>query len=185
MLAMPHAVAQTSDPPNSLLLRPDVDGDPRNPQRFRRARTPQEQAAQSRIGQLQKYGYQSGIGTGISGFDSSNRRKANAKSDPKAKAKAAVTAKAKAAAALAATDPPPPPPNTAASRLPQFQARRGKTITAVEPVVPEPTVITTPTRRRLPPPEEDPFAPTGIQAGAFNLRPAIELTGGYDTNGGR
>jgi hypothetical protein len=185
MLAMPHAVAQTSDPPNSLLLRPDVDGDPRNPQRFRRARTPQEQAAQSRIGQLQKYGYQSGIGKGVSGFDSTNRRKANAKSDPKAKAKATTAAKTKSAAALAATEPPAPPPNSAAARLPQYQQRRGARITIVEPVVPDTTVIVTPTRRRLPPPEEDPFAPTGIHAGAFNLRPAIEVTGGYDTNGGR
>jgi hypothetical protein len=185
MLAMPHAVAQTSDPANSLLLRPDVDGDPRNPQRFRRARTPQEQAAQSRIGQLQKYGYQPAIGAGVSGFDSTNRRKANAKSDPKAKAKAATAAKAKAAAALAATEPPPPPPNSAAARLPQYQPRRGARITVVEPIVPDTTVIITPTRRRLPPPEEDPFAPTGIHAGAFNLRPAIELTGGYDSNAGR
>ena len=30
--------------------------------------------------------------------------------------------------------------------------------------------------------EEDPFAPTGIRAGAFTFYPALELTGGYDTN---
>jgi hypothetical protein len=185
VLATQHAVAQITDPPESLLLRREIDGDPRNPPRFRRARTPQEQAAQSRIGQLQKYGYQSGIGTGVSGFDSTNRRKANAKNAPKAKTKAAAASKAKAAAALAATEPPPPPPNSAASRLPQFQARRGKAITAAEPVVPDLTVINTPTLRRLPPPKDDPFAPTGIQTGGFILRPAIELSGGYDTNAGR
>jgi hypothetical protein len=34
-------------------------------------------------------------------------------------------------------------------------------------------------------PDEHPFAPTGITAGAFRLRPAIEVTGGYDSNPSR
>jgi hypothetical protein len=33
--------------------------------------------------------------------------------------------------------------------------------------------------------EQDPFEPTGIRIGAFILRPAIELTGGYDNNPSR
>jgi hypothetical protein len=33
--------------------------------------------------------------------------------------------------------------------------------------------------------DEDPFAPTGVQIGAFNLRPAVEATGGYDSNAPR
>lgn len=33
--------------------------------------------------------------------------------------------------------------------------------------------------------EEDPYAPTGVHAGAFLVLPAIELTGGYDTNPAR
>jgi hypothetical protein len=40
-------------------------------------------------------------------------------------------------------------------------------------------------RRRLPPPEEKPFDPTGVQAGSFLLRPAIDVTRAYDTNPGR
>ncbi|WP_170149561.1 outer membrane beta-barrel protein [Rhodoplanes roseus] len=36
--------------------------------------------------------------------------------------------------------------------------------------------------RRFPNAEVDPFAPTGIRAGAFLLRPAIEITTGFDTN---
>jgi hypothetical protein len=43
----------------------------------------------------------------------------------------------------------------------------------------------TPPRRKLLLPDEDPFAPTGIQVGAFTLRPALELTGAYDTNPAR
>jgi hypothetical protein len=54
-------------------------------------------------------------------------------------------------------------------------------------VVPQPPqqeyvpVIATPTRRKLVV-EEDPFAPTGIRQGAFTFFPAVELTGGFDTN---
>jgi hypothetical protein len=39
--------------------------------------------------------------------------------------------------------------------------------------------------RWRPLPEEKPFDPLGIQAGAFNLRPAFEFVRGYDTNPAR
>lgn len=42
-----------------------------------------------------------------------------------------------------------------------------------------------PALRRRPRVEDDPFAPTGIAAGAFVLRPALEIKGGYDANPGR
>jgi hypothetical protein len=48
------------------------------------------------------------------------------------------------------------------------------------PPVTEPD-IRGPVRRRGPR-EADPFEPTGIHAGSFFLRPAIEVMGGYDTN---
>src|SRR5215204_3353131 len=35
------------------------------------------------------------------------------------------------------------------------------------------------------PPELDPYAPLGIRAGSFILRPAIDITGGYDSNPAR
>jgi hypothetical protein len=47
-----------------------------------------------------------------------------------------------------------------------------------QPLVP---MIATPSRRKVLV-EEDPFAPTGIRAGAFTFFPALELTGGYDSN---
>lgn len=46
-----------------------------------------------------------------------------------------------------------------------------------------PGTTTRPVRRRSP--EEDPFEPLGIRIGSFVLRPAIETTGGYDSNPGR
>jgi hypothetical protein len=42
-------------------------------------------------------------------------------------------------------------------------------------------MIATPSRRKVLV-EEDPFAPVGIRAGAFTFFPALELTGGNDTN---
>jgi hypothetical protein len=38
---------------------------------------------------------------------------------------------------------------------------------------------------RRPQPEADPYAPVGITAGSFILRPALEIGGGYDSNAGR
>src|SRR5262249_57937844 len=43
------------------------------------------------------------------------------------------------------------------------------------------TVVAVPRR----PAEEDPYAQLGMRAGAFVLRPALEATGGYDSNPGR
>jgi len=44
--------------------------------------------------------------------------------------------------------------------------------------------IRKPTKKRRPHPDEptDPFAPAGIRAGAFDIYPAIEVLGGYDSN---
>ena len=60
-------------------------------------------------------------------------------------------------------------------------ARRGASPYYVAPDPPPDA----PPQRRLPPLDETPFDPTGIQVGAFNFKPAIELTGGYDTNPAR
>ena len=65
---------------------------------------------------------------------------------------------------------------------PAIESRR--TIKKIEPPpVTEPD-IRGPVRRRAPR-EADPFEPTGIHAGSFFLRPAIEVMGGYDTNATR
>jgi hypothetical protein len=198
MLAMPSAVAQTVDPPDSLFMRPATEGDPLNPLnplsprdprslQNKRPRTPLEDTL-SPLGQIPKYGVLPASGAGRSGFDSTNRGlpKAKAPLTPKQKAAAAAKAKAKARSdAAAAIAPPAPLPNSAAARLPQYQSRRGARSDIVDPATIDPSLLVTPPVRRRPPPEEDPFAPTGIQVGSFNLRPAIEVGGGYDTNPAR
>jgi hypothetical protein len=197
MIAAPHAAAQTVDPPDSLFMRPGTDFDPLNPLNPRnlqstRKRTPLEDTVSPALGQIPKYGYTPASGAGRTGFDSTNRgltASAKAKAatlTPKQKAAAAAKAKAKAKAdASAAIAPPPPPPNSAATRLPQYQPRRGATTDVVDPATIDPSLLLTPPVRRRPPLEEDSFAPTGIQVGSFNLRPAIEVGGGYDTNPAR
>lgn len=68
-----------------------------------------------------------------------------------------------------------PPPTTTTAYVP----RPGPSVTILPPPTPTPPI------RRPAAPEEDPFAPTAIHAGAFLFRPVIELSGGYDTNPGR
>lgn len=48
-----------------------------------------------------------------------------------------------------------------------------------------PTPVVAPPRPRPVPPDDDPFGPTGIHAGTFFLRPALEVMTGYDTNPSR
>jgi hypothetical protein len=70
--------------------------------------------------------------------------------------------------------------------------RPQRPVTAIRPLPPE-ALAAAPQRgeqpavvRRIPrPPEADPFDQVGIRAGSFLIRPAIEVTGGYDTNPGR
>jgi hypothetical protein len=54
--------------------------------------------------------------------------------------------------------------------------------TAVTPGPITPVAAPPLTRPKPKPPELDPYAPLGIRVGAFMLRPAIEITGGYDSN---
>ncbi len=59
----------------------------------------------------------------------------------------------------------------------------GRPVRLIQP----PGVLVPPTaaRRRLSLLEDDPFGAVGVRVGAFVLRPAIEVTGGYDTNPAR
>jgi hypothetical protein len=84
-----------------------------------------------------------------------------------------------AAAPLAAVPlPGAPPPGGATS----------PDVTGVVPPVAGgalPVASVVPPPPRPVPPEEDPFGPTGIHAGTFFVRPALELMTGYDTNPAR
>jgi hypothetical protein len=146
--------------------------DPRAPGRFRRG--PGASAAPTRVGQLQVYGTPPASGAGATGFDSTNAQKR--------KARAAI--RRKPGVSLPLRPPPgvvPDPPVATAPIRPVPQADRRGAAVAPSLTPPLAPAIETPSRRKRVL-EEDPFAPTGIRAGAFTFYPALELTGGHDSN---
>ena len=169
----PRAVAESTDP----LFDLQSLGDPNNPQRLRRATAA---AKSKRDTDAATSTFQPASGAGSTGFDSTNAKKR------KTKGRHANAEKAKASA-------PPPfptrygsptanplrPTQLAIPRPATGVARKGASAYYVAPETDEP-----PPRRR-PPPDETPFDPIGVRLGAFLFKPAIELTGGYDTNPSR
>jgi hypothetical protein len=201
LVTSPNAHAQIVDP---LLLAPRLDGDASNPPRFDRRRKNQERDA-SRFRALSG---QAGTGAGSTGFDSRNLKKTKAKpaqtstqpagastakpgevttaNDATAKTQDAKTQDAKTQDANAQDPASPRQLQPGTTRIGGTQAknpfRPGR-----PPATPdaETATIATIAPRWRPLPEEKPFDPLGVQAGAFNFLPAFEFVRGYDTNPGR
>jgi hypothetical protein len=168
----------------SDLMRPALDGNPRDPPRFRRTTNPAG-TDPSQFGALPKYDAKQAIGTGSTGFDSSGvpRKIRNAKKTaPGAAGMTAAAAAASGKPVVLIPDPPPMLTAAEAARLRIVQTRRGAI--QVDPALLAANVGV-PQLRRVPLIEERPFAPTGILVGSFLLRPALEITRGYDTNPAR
>jgi hypothetical protein len=190
------AGAQGMGGPDPLLMRPVLDGDPRDPPRFRAPKRGGQQGDVSRFTQVPSYSYRPAVGAGTSGFDSTNAAKRKAKgkagqppkpaTDPGAQP-AADTAPA-APGTTTKTDPPPPTPKqlqpASAPLAPRIRLQNRPGAPPLGPDLVTATIATTPPSRR-PPAEEKPFDPLGIQVGAFNLRPAFEYTRGWDSNAPR
>lgn len=144
---------QGADPTNAAIFMPYPDGDPNNPQRFRKP----------------KFGNPPGSGAGTTGFDSTNI-KGNKK---------------------LAKPPVAPRPLPALAPLDQTVAPiyRETVIARPRPVTPvtlppayQNSVLQRPPAVRRGLVDEDPFGPLGIRYGSFIWKPAVEFTGGYDTN---
>jgi len=115
-----------------------------------------------------------GAGAGTSGFDSTNTRKTRSK----IKTKDAANAQAIA---------PGVPAQSAPSPYAKFADVTGSVPTGI-PGAPPVQIgpIRTPLKKRKAHTEpDDPYAPLGIRAGAFDLFPAVELIGGYNTDPGQ
>jgi hypothetical protein len=160
------------------LMRPQLDGDPRNPPRFSRTASLDD----GRRG----FGYWPPRRKGKTGFEAAPQRR------PKAQ-NARAPVRSTAAASQSANGPPalPAQPAHSVAENPRQSLRQNPTqqphavtANAAYPVgaLSDPPALSV--RRRLLP-EEDSFAPTGIDAGSFLLRPAIELIGGYNSNPAR
>lgn len=167
-----EALAQSSA--NAFLMRPEVDGDPLQAPRFRKPTDPKENIERGRATTASRGGTTTFTplprsGAGTTGFDSQNLSKAG-------KAETARIEDERAQRTQAT-------PNLAVARKKPVPVRRpGQP--AVTPTTPEKPVAV-PVRRKKPTVEEDPYAPLGIRAGAFMLRPAIELSAGHDSNPAR
>jgi hypothetical protein len=201
--------AQIAGPSDFPLLNPTFDGNPRNPPVFRKA-SPQVPASTAPVGQLQNFDYQPGGGAGSTGFNSSNSRKARSSQPPGADANAQGGTVPDGTASGGTAKPPAAPPTALApsssaraigdARMQQNQNRTRHGAPgadalasptpgagpAVSSASPAPDALAVPrTLIRRPVVDEKPFDPTGIAAGSFRLRPAIEISGGYDTNPAR
>ena len=190
-LGAPASLAQSPTATDQLQLRPALDGSPGTPPSFLRSR---DDTDAQRIGEIPKFGYQSPLGIGAAGFDSTNSGRPKAKSGATksgAKAKAAPVAKSgrvgravldpagRAAGATSGAMAVGQP--LGAARQPQNWPRQGAP-PAGSGFAP---AATTEPLRRLPKLDENQFDAVGINVGAFRLRPAVEVGGGYDSNPAR
>lgn len=163
-------------------LAPKLQSDPRKPpptfQRFNRA--PYAQAPASAVFTPPA------SGAGRTGFDSTNSRKTRPQRAARPGATTTVTTETQAIApgwpAPTAVSPYQTPPKTTQG----VQGAQGAYAQAPG-AAPEPEIrpIRRPVPKRRALESVDPYAPLGVRAGGFDLFPAVELFGGYDTNPGR
>lgn len=163
-------VVAAHDPSTPSLFDPHFDGgrtqEFRKPGQPARPGLPRQQQTQS--------------ATGATGFDATNvRARKKAKDDARKRART----EAENLPPIAATGPD----RTVA---PVFQRqesaaamRRRATNSAAIPLEATGPVAPRPIRKRVV--EEDPFGPTGIYYNAFLYKPAVEVSGGYNTNPNR
>ena len=111
---------------------------------------------------------------------------------PGTSATASRTTSAGASADASASAPPPiaaaaPTPAAAPPRNPLLRIPDGTAAGGVAGTVNSANLsnATTTLLRRRTAVEDDPFAPLGLRTGAFTVLPALETSGGYDTNPGR
>jgi hypothetical protein len=122
------------------------------------------------------FGNPPGQSAGKSGFDSTNARRKIQTQEAKKKERRplapVVTTQATPARRVVAAPASPPTrpadPGTTASVGPPY----------APPYAP-------PVRAKSKPPQIDPYEPLGIRAGAFIVKPALEVSGGHDSNPGR
>jgi hypothetical protein len=175
------STAAADDGGGSSLLNPQLNG---NPQRFRSPRKGADNAPQ-RFGQLPNFDYQPAQGAGTTGFDSTNVRKRSTKPG-QGKPGQGKPGQAKAGAANAATPPRTPrqlqPAGAPLAARLRLQNRPGAPPPNADAV---PATIATTVPSRRPFPEDRPFDPLGVQVGAFNFRPAMDYTRGWDGNAAR
>ncbi len=202
-LAVGHAQAQNIGSPTAgseFLLSPSLAGDPRNPPRFDRSRTP-------RTGEPARftapYPTQPSTGAGTSGFDSSGAsrfrvqrgwrllRGARLLPTPPGSPRSPARVVRRPLETPPIAQPAPtiilPETLTTVRRWPALPPAESLPVSpngspGAGTLAPAPTAILRP---RILPYELNPFEAVGTTYGSFLFRPAVEVTRGYDTNPAR
>lgn len=159
---------QGAGPADPRIFMPYPDGDPKNPQRFRKP----------------KFGNPPGFGAGTTGFDSTNVR-ANRKirSAPPAPPPLPPLAPPDQTVAPVYRDRPVVRPVPApAPTLPPFYPNSAQLPPPPPTPVYQNSVQQRPVIVRRGPIDEDPFGPLGIRTGGMTWKPAVELSTGFDSN---
>lgn len=172
---------------------PTLESSPRQQPRFEKVTPAQTSSADRRRrfvrlspAERQRSFVRPASGAGLTGFDSTNTR---GKVKPKPETGLDDDTKAIGPQAALAPDAPAPKP-VSPYQVPQLTpSGEGNTALAQAPGTP-PVEDIGPIRKPLKKRNgfeaaEDPYAPLGIRVGAFDLYPAVEILGGYDTNPGQ
>jgi len=181
----PSAATQPS------LLRPQPDGPRSRAQRFERRKPTDTEVAPSRIGKPLTFGNPPGAGAGTTGFNSTNVAKPKTKAGTEGRQATDATKASKTAKTADSQKLPVPTPATTRredltgtfARAPRGSERRRIPAAGDTPETNESRVNAL--RRRRAEEDRTAFDPVGVRVGAFVLRPAIEVTAGYDSNPSR
>lgn len=177
-----NADQQQPGAPSYNLFNPTPESEQNKLKRRRRAQ--QRDTTTNRIGEIPTYGNPPGSGAGATGFNSSNVPQPA----PPNPAAGEVPAPAEPLGGNSSNLPPTVPlgaqttppangpsiPSTAAETTPSEATATDEFAPPAKPTL----------RKRKPKDTTDPFDPVGIRVGSFILKPAIELSGGYNSNPG-
>jgi len=186
-LIIAQALGQADPPDQAEALRAGIDENLPDPA-TEQAEAPQRPIANRNT---RTYGHPSGSGAGGTGYLSTNlprpALKAGAEEAEEGDLRPARPQRNAAAAAARKKRTALQPGKAVAGKAAVPAADKNPLSAAAVQPDPGPHGIAAPEHRRprKPPAEEDAFAPVGIRAGAFLIRPAIEITTGYDSNPAR
>jgi len=159
---------QPQDPSVPSLFEPHFEDTGRGPQNFRRPGDPATPATPS------------SSSAGTTGFDATN---AKVKRKTKEQARRRAADDAAALPPIVSSGPDRTVPGVFQRQESGAALRRRAINTAAASLDATGAIAPRPMRRRIV--EDDPFGPTGFRSGAFIVRPAIDVSGGYNSNPGQ
>ena len=176
LIVLPSPATAQMTALDPYLMRPQLDGNPRDPPRFSRTTRPQ----------LSDRGFTYQPGRGTTGFNTSSPRRSKAQPGRRTLVQVAGVGEVSAIgpAGLRPAQNAAQNPKQGPRQNPAQQPHAATSANAAYPVGPIGDPPTLPARRRLIP-DEDFFAPTAFHVGGFLLRPAVEASVGYDSNPAR